>query len=830
MAQNTRIIDITQSFLPIDPQSLDDNLGQTQKEDYPKKTDPVIAFEGINFLPTGQGYKSYFGATPFDIPECPAGVTVDKVLIVENTSYKNFFVVLADTGVYTNGGTSAEAWVQVVTLDAPAPGTHKIWTTVVSGNALYMYRQADPSYAVLENTFDGVTPLTLVVPTFLNMAGQIGIYKAGGRLGFWDSDNSTAWSSIDDFQEFTPDLETLAGSVVFSEIRGKITMITPFGDGFIIYSTASIVAIYRDTAATFQWTPKVLMNGNGVAYPEQVCFSSPDTTQFAYTSIGLHKIEANGSIEVIATPVTDLLKESLNPITIKLLENRYLVLQLAESKFVEGTVLLYSRSYEYEGSISVVTDIPTIPDIQNYPFEDLFQIAYAYPNDTMAYLYGTGRNNDHQFLGATDVAAAILANPSLPEPIADAFYTPLWEYEIATRGPSVVEANGDIHFSTYKSAAQCEAGNYTQDINPPFGPSFAGNQLSYNAHITTERVPVEGADSLRSFLLAGVGAYKEAVAQNLLALEAYATNIDYYDPTGVAHAINSPGSIGTILLMYTKSFLLNEDMLGGPLEGAGWTVTAYFTDEGRDLMNTAGLTKLILVGWRYTGVDGSVNAISVVESNGAAVDWSGTLEYDTYESQILLQDTDTINPYPWTPDPLDTLPITIVLQDGSQGPIYPDYLGFLVYDLHLKKWGKCKATYTQLVDLSPINTNQGAIVTTQRVGINAGIYAAGIISRFNDSPEESYITYGKIGMYRKGGTMIEEVNIDFRTPSTGTIMVSTSLDGRNLEYNYEISGSFTSATWYNLGVSANGKWHCIQISGKYDITHLDYVGLTSGRR
>lgn len=173
----------------------------------------------------------------------------------------------------------------------------------------------------------------------------------------------------------------------------------------------------------------------------------------------------------------------------------------------------------------------------------------------------------------------------------------------------------------------------------------------------------------------------------------------------------------------------------------------------------------------------------------------------------------------------------ILIQPGRAMVPYKNYLGALVYDLPLKKWGKLKLDYQQLLDLSPINTNQGKIVTTQRFGMEAAAYRPdSLIYRFDSSPADSYMKYGKIGMHRIGFTTVEEVRISFRLPVTGTLTVSSSLDGRNPEAGLVKTADYTNATWCNMGVGAAGKWHTITIRGNYDIIHMEYVGLQQGRR
>ncbi len=356
----------------MDPQQVEHNKSSEQQDTQAGRAEGVSCYEGYNFLPTMVGYKSFFGIrSKFPVPACPAGVKIDKIFIFETADLVNRVVVLSDTGVYSNLCNAADSpWVHDVTLVPPAEGIHNFWTTAIINNTLYMYRRGDPSYYKI--VYTTVYAVVAVVPSFLNMAGQVGLYKAGGRLGFWDTAGSVAWSNFDDHADFTPSVRTLAGSAIFVEVRGTITFIHACGDGFIIYSTNGIVQIDRNLANTFQWSPRVLMAGTGVAYPDQVAVASPDTTHYCYTSIGLHVVEGN-KVDVIATLITDMLRESQDPVLLRLIENRYLFLQLIDPRMVYGLTEFEAENFSDEPepespivtyfALSTLDEIPDLPEI-----------------------------------------------------------------------------------------------------------------------------------------------------------------------------------------------------------------------------------------------------------------------------------------------------------------------------------------------------------------------------------------------------------------------------------------------------------------------------------
>lgn len=61
MTQAAKIIDITRSFVIVDPRTFPETLHATAREDFPENRVPVVPYKGFNFLPTAMGYKSYFG-------------------------------------------------------------------------------------------------------------------------------------------------------------------------------------------------------------------------------------------------------------------------------------------------------------------------------------------------------------------------------------------------------------------------------------------------------------------------------------------------------------------------------------------------------------------------------------------------------------------------------------------------------------------------------------------------------------------------------------------------------------------------------------------------
>lgn len=348
MAQRAKFVDLTRTFLPIDPAMYTEGLTASGAENEPEKAPPVMAYEGYNFMPTGQGYRSYFGTgAHLNYGALPA--RCDWVFLYQREDYSNHLIALCDDGIYTKAGASSGNWVSAIeTLPASTEETHYPWTYCVIENVLYMYRQnGSYVYRLRSTSYSTYAAYEIhpITPTHLNMSAQMGVFKAGGRLGMWDSDSSIAWSAYEDLTDFVPAIKTQANAMKFKEVKGRITTIKSHGDGFIIYATKSIVNIVRNLENTFLWAVKVVSVDAGVAYPKQVASADPDTTHFAWTSVGLAQIEG-GEMKIVATEVYDYLKESQDPVYLRFLEGRHLFLEVIDPEFIYGKITTERRTFE----------------------------------------------------------------------------------------------------------------------------------------------------------------------------------------------------------------------------------------------------------------------------------------------------------------------------------------------------------------------------------------------------------------------------------------------------------------------------------------------------
>jgi len=946
--QNTRFIDVTRTFIPVNPNAFPDSLHEYSRTDIESRV-PVMAYQGYNFLPTAYGYRSYFGTNQtlgIDALE----ELVDYVFIYQNNSMENILIALCDSGIWYKAADIAGAWTQALAMpfDRIAKD-HFAWSYTIINDELYLYRQNFASYQKIVSSASapGFT-LSSVVPTFLNMDGQLGIFRAGNRLGFWDSADSIGWSNLDDFQDFEPSLETLAGSSVFSAIVGRIVNIRPHGDGFIVYATRSIVFIQEQSESLFQWKPTTLISGAGIAYRDQCVASIPDTTHYAYSNIGLFKIE-NARPEIIVPEVTDYLNESEGPKYLHLMEGRYLCIRSLDPDFVNGIPqfsdeIIPATTITFPGAnlniFDAIADAQTKGSSGFCPiFNGLSNGAFQQPSDGdpsklyrpvyTAYLSDSGNRDPDAINWVTIPCSAPQwpsgalypmspgAEGSLDRASVDATnkrevagsdayvvggwtierfvaaQTAIWQLEDAALKGYLSAILGRGHSSQvqrYESSAvtttvnyNCDLGDYVTKYSPPqFGWSPCEFWLTRYA-IGAINVRMRGSLTERSvFEPSHVVPYDDGpttwqasgsggstnTGTDAIATITLRWNTDFPAtpiPSGTHDiritATNSSGQPITYQVFGTagnvptvvSANVLTVCPVDATVTGPGvctipdrWQVTkatnVYNVGIGKSIAPTPDSGYCKLTGWDdgttiLPAGDCTEPATYPAGSdarqapNGNPVDISddGTFCSEPFEPFIIPGTPDvTIN---W-PDQSVTIPSgTFFLQDGSVEPYYPTFEGMFVYDMHLKKWGKQNGRHRQLIDYSPINTFGPSEQSYARFGILGGLLEeGGILKLFDGYPTDSYITYGKVGYYRQGMTALEEVRIHMKTPCTGIVTVKASLEGKNLTAGFSKSVAYTDEDNIQLNGLPTGKWHNIEIRGRFDISYMEYRGIIQGKR
>lgn len=960
--QSAKFIDLTRTFLPIDPNSFPTSMHGTKGEDSPEERIPVQAYEGQNFIPTAQGYRSYFGTTA-KVNIDALGAKPDFVFVYQNTNFENILIALTETGVWIKKGSVVGAWTQLYAVTAPVAGVHYDWSFVVIAQVLYCYQANQASYQKIVSDIAAGVVLTSVVPTFLNMVGQVGIFRAGGRLGFWDTADSIAWSNQDDYADFTPSLLTLAGNAKFIDINGRIVTVVGHGPGFMIYCTKAVIYIYPSPEATYQWKPQVIYSTTGVTYPRQVVAAQPDTTHFTYLSNGLNKIE-NAKEEVIVTEVTDALAAHKGPIYLSMYEGRYLCLEILDRDFFEGQVQFTKATtaemaYYFPGTSLTISDAiaeetlngtnfcATIEDMSNGKYAAQpadpgdKKVGTSYQPMYTAYLSNKGNIDTSNITWGSSPAATVdplgieanqcpiptdsnltssLSTTSAGKTVvtgAAAYIDGKWTMQRFTQAQQAIwnleEKNITAFIALVEARSKTVAGipsfttlgSLTTVVPAPAAPTvsktligqyatkFTEGQFGFSKcefwltrycigarniyrnkrNVFTNTYVPETLSAWYVYRGAITGPYASEAAARAY-IESFDNLVSYsYQYTSAAPGETIGTALGSVSTIRNIDLALKQDtrvstrLSDNYKNPDGYIYRATVTNNGYNTVNTMYATNIgedvsfgpvpdtgycTLTGWSYTKTNNTTGTV-------AAAGCSAPAEYppgSTVRSAPLIFTDPKVSgdgsfcsvPFaPVTvpglpslaiewPSETVTLPATsFLLQNGSIAPVYPTFEGALVYDLQLKKWGKYKGQYKVLVNYSPLNNAVNGGIPYANFGILGGIVdLSGYVRLFDYYPDYSYITYGKVGYYRLGNTTVEEVHADFSTPSTGFLIVDTSIDGRFIDPSLAKSVNFTDAASVDLTGANPGSWMNITVGsitgGSWNINYLEFRGFQQGRR
>ena len=133
--------------------------------------------------------------------------------------------------------------------------------------------------------FDTVT-LTGLVVTEIN-----GICASNGYLLAWDDLNNVYRSQAVDNLNFTPDPSLGSGAGIPEDIRGKIVVLLPITNGFIVYTTANAVAAIFQNNSRYPFIYREIQGSSGIISADHVSWQDTLGEHYVWTISGMQKID-----------------------------------------------------------------------------------------------------------------------------------------------------------------------------------------------------------------------------------------------------------------------------------------------------------------------------------------------------------------------------------------------------------------------------------------------------------------------------------------------------------------------------------------------------------
>jgi len=697
-------------------------------------------------------------------------------------------------------------------------GIFNPWTFGIIKNRLYCYRngQGAGTY-ILRLLVDG-TAWEQLTPTFANMAQIEGIFEARGRMGMWDTTGSIYTSSVTNPVDFTPSIKTRANVTKVDAVRGNIVLCIGFSDGFIIYSTASIiVAHYVGGTNTFKYT--AISKEQGVLNTDAVTVLDKKT-QFAYTQAGLYAVTGNGLQDISSEASAYLKSSNLSP-RLDYLENRYLSIAFAPTQ----PSWVVSKWESYSGA--TIKGIPYHPG-STFPTSPPSSASSAIPKGP--YYVTIRRVSGVSFIGFTQGAT--------------------W-YEQAGVNKIVkytIETIPSRHFYTIASLLDI----FSNFIGIGFNPTIA-------------YFPQNGT---RAFTKADLLTYNINPG-GMFTGDTWASALQW--TSGLGYVIGDPLQVPAI-----------NGWTGVQYETLNLTLTgsdfAQFTDYLAHIAVQAAIWELVYSSQRKASL--SFASISVMHHQGNVYAW-GVVYVDDYTGKSEVDGNGDLIPHheivSQTPTKIGTSPNIIVssiitkLYTGlnthintdvlnpstydipaftipggqfitTQGTVQnadPIYTRSLILDTQLKNWGSCDIPFRNLLDFIPVNA-RSFNPTTGTITSNAFTYQNlakafaimlqdGTLNLCTQETTDSVLEFGDIGFTNTGTTRFLDAVAAFTTETGAVLEVLGSRDGETLSPLFSSSALSTNGAAHLYSV-LTGKWFRLRITGRFDIKQLTFSGELGGTR
>lgn len=244
-----------------------------------------------NIMPTSEGLMSV-GYGQLVAAMAPAVIDFDQIIVLRDADENNFLLTPAKGNNYLYAA-NAGAWVSVNPFTGWPGGS--VTRAYVNGRTFVCFQNKGIyEYTTATGVFAQVT-LTGITPALID-----GIFGSNNYLIAY-SGIQLNWSSLIDPTDFTPSINTGAGTAIPQDLKGPVIAGGSISGGFILYTNRNaVVALYTNNArAPFVF--KEVSNAGGVTSPEQVTLDASLGYHYAWSSAGLQKVSANGAEGVNAT-------------------------------------------------------------------------------------------------------------------------------------------------------------------------------------------------------------------------------------------------------------------------------------------------------------------------------------------------------------------------------------------------------------------------------------------------------------------------------------------------------------------------------------------------
>ena len=209
-----------------------------------------------------------------------------RVIELRDDAGRRKYLLHAGSKLYVTDAKTLTLWTELTlpTELATLTGDTFISQGYVEG-VTYLYASNIGAFKIALDT----NAVSMVTFTALEADKILGIVATAGYLIAY-STSALYWGSVDNFLDFTPDIEVGADSQIPSDLKGNIVAVYPLPQGGLIYTDKNVVGFGATSNLRNPWLFREVPGSSGISAPEEVAYDDNMADHVVWSTSGLSQL------------------------------------------------------------------------------------------------------------------------------------------------------------------------------------------------------------------------------------------------------------------------------------------------------------------------------------------------------------------------------------------------------------------------------------------------------------------------------------------------------------------------------------------------------------
>lgn len=209
-----------------------------------------------------------------------------RIIELRDEAGRRKYLLHANNKLFITDAVALGTWVELTLPGSLAglTGDTFISQGYVEG-VTYLYASKLGAFKIALDT-NAVSMVTFVA---LEADKILGIVATSGYLIAY-SGTALYWGSVDNFLDFTPDIEVGADSQIPSDLKGSIVAIYPLPQGGLIYTDKNVVGFGATSNLRNPWLFREVPGSSGISAPEEVAYDDNMADHVVWSTSGLSQL------------------------------------------------------------------------------------------------------------------------------------------------------------------------------------------------------------------------------------------------------------------------------------------------------------------------------------------------------------------------------------------------------------------------------------------------------------------------------------------------------------------------------------------------------------